>query len=130
MSQNEHLTDLEHAIGQLREQRRNWVRTLAAGAGHERGKTESAIESFLKCQTAIEALGRAIDDERKMCWMHRNPKRRRPAAANYRRRQDRLAEDGGACRSSSGITRRVLTAGQPSNKVYYFTPGSEDIDLK
>jgi hypothetical protein len=42
------------------------VKTLAAGAGHERGKTESAIESFLKCQTAIEAIGRAIDDERKI----------------------------------------------------------------
>jgi hypothetical protein len=54
----------ERALGQLREQRRNWVRTLAAGAGHERGKTESAIESFLKCQTAIEAVGRAIDGER------------------------------------------------------------------
>jgi hypothetical protein len=53
MIQNQHLTDLERALGQLREQRRNWVRTLAAGAGHERGKTESAIESFLKCQTAI-----------------------------------------------------------------------------
>jgi hypothetical protein len=60
------LTDLEQALGQLREQRRNWVRTLAAGPGHERGKTESAIESFLKCQTAIEAVGRAIDDERKI----------------------------------------------------------------
>jgi hypothetical protein len=59
MIQNQHLTDLEHALGQLREQRRNWVRTLAAGAGHERGKTESAIESFLKCQTAIDAVGRA-----------------------------------------------------------------------
>jgi hypothetical protein len=55
MIQNQHLTDLERALGQLREQRRNWVRPLAAGAGHERGKTESAIESFLKCQTAIEA---------------------------------------------------------------------------
>jgi hypothetical protein len=40
------------------------VKTLAAGAGHERGKTESAIESFLKCQAAIEAIGRAMDDER------------------------------------------------------------------
>jgi hypothetical protein len=65
MIQNQHLNDLEHAIGQLREQRRNWVKTLAAGAGHERGKTESAIESFLKCQTAIEAIERAVDDERK-----------------------------------------------------------------
>jgi hypothetical protein len=35
MIQNQYLTDLEHAIGQLREQRRNWVKTLAAGAGHE-----------------------------------------------------------------------------------------------
>jgi hypothetical protein len=66
MIQNQHLTDLEHTLGQLREQRRNWVRTLAAGPGHERGKTESAIESFFKCQTAIEAVGRAIDDERKI----------------------------------------------------------------
>jgi hypothetical protein len=66
MIQNQHLTDLEHTLGQLREQRRNWVRTLAAGPGHERGKTENAIESFLKCQTAIEAVGRAIDDERKI----------------------------------------------------------------
>jgi hypothetical protein len=65
MAQNQHLIDLEHAIDQLREQRRIWVKTLAAGAGHERGKTESAIESFLKCQTALEAIERAVDDERK-----------------------------------------------------------------
>ena len=74
MIQNQHLTDLEHALGQLREQRRNWVKTLAAGAGHERGKTESAIESFLKCQTAIDAVGRAIDDERKIVPEPSNPK--------------------------------------------------------
>ena len=74
MTQNQHLTDLERALGQLREQRRNWVRTLAAGAGHERGKTESAIESFLKCQTAIEAIGRAIDDERKIVPEASKPK--------------------------------------------------------
>ena len=74
MIQNRHLTDLERALGQLREQRRNWVRTLAAGAGHERGKTESAIESFLKCQTAIEAVGRAIDDERKVVPEESKPK--------------------------------------------------------
>jgi hypothetical protein len=74
MIQNQHLTDLERALGQLREQRRNWVRTLAAGAGHERGKTESAIESFLKCQTAIEAVGRAIDDERKIVPEASKPK--------------------------------------------------------
>ena len=64
----------ERALGQLREQRRNWVRTLAAGAGHERGKTESAIESLLKCQTAIEAVGRAIDDERKAVPEESKPK--------------------------------------------------------
>jgi hypothetical protein len=74
MIQNQHLTDLERALGQLREQRRNWVRTLAAGAGHERGKTESAIESSLKCQTAIEAVGRAIDDERKAVPEESKPK--------------------------------------------------------
>jgi hypothetical protein len=66
MIQNQHLTDLERALDHMREQRRNWVRTLAAGAGHERGKTENAIESLLKCQTAIDAVGRAIDDERKI----------------------------------------------------------------
>jgi hypothetical protein len=66
MIQNWHLIDLHHAIGQLREQRRNWVKTLVAGAGHERGKTESAIESFLKYQTAIEAIGREIDGEREV----------------------------------------------------------------
>jgi hypothetical protein len=74
MIQNQHLIDLERALGQLREQRRNWVRTLAAGAGHERVKTESAIESFLKCQTAIEAVGRAIDDERKVVLEKSKPK--------------------------------------------------------
>ena len=74
MIQNQHLTDLERALDHMREQRRNWVRTLAAGAGHERGKTESAIESFLKCQTAIDAVGRAIDDERKIVPEPSNPK--------------------------------------------------------
>ena len=54
MIQNQHLTDLERALGQLREQRRNWVRTLAAGAGHERGKMESAIESWV----FVESSGR------------------------------------------------------------------------
>jgi hypothetical protein len=49
-------------------------KNLAAGAGHERGKTESAIESFLKCQTAIDAVGRAIDDERKIVPEPSNPK--------------------------------------------------------
>jgi hypothetical protein len=49
-------------------------KTLAAGAGHERGKAESAIESFLKCQTAIEAVGRAIDDERKVVPEESKPK--------------------------------------------------------
>jgi methylmalonyl-CoA mutase cobalamin-binding subunit len=74
MIQNQHLTDLECALGRLREQGRNWIRMLAAGAGHERAKTESAIESFLKCQTAIEAVGRAIDDERKAVPEETKPK--------------------------------------------------------
>jgi hypothetical protein len=74
MIQNQHLTDLERALGQLREQRRNWASTLAAGAGHERAKTESAIESFLKCQTAFDAVGRAIDDERKAVPEESKPK--------------------------------------------------------
>jgi hypothetical protein len=37
-------------------------------------KTESAIESFLKCQTAIDAVGRAIDDERNVVAEESMPK--------------------------------------------------------
>jgi hypothetical protein len=80
MIQNQHLTDLERALGQLREQRRNWVRTLAAGAGHERGKTESAIESFLKCQRPSRRLeGQSTTSER-LCPRNRSRKRLRSAA--------------------------------------------------
>jgi hypothetical protein len=76
MSQ-EHIDDLKKSRAQLIEQRRALAKVLAGP--YDRGKTEQAHESahesaherahesaherFLELQVAIEAIGRAIDDE-------------------------------------------------------------------
>ena len=60
MSQ-EHIDDLKKARAQLIEQRRAFAKVLAGP--YDRGKTEQARERFLEIQVAIEAVGRAIDDE-------------------------------------------------------------------
>jgi hypothetical protein len=39
--------------------------------------TDVGIESFLKCKTAIEEVGKAIDDERKIVPEASNPKANR-----------------------------------------------------
>jgi hypothetical protein len=62
MEPNENLGDLERAIGQLREQRRSCVKTLATE--DQPARTTTAIEYLVKLQAAIEAIARAIEDER------------------------------------------------------------------
>ena len=58
---HEHIDDLKKSRAQLIEQRRALAKVLAGP--YDRGKTEQARERFLEIQVAIEAIGRAIDDE-------------------------------------------------------------------
>jgi hypothetical protein len=62
MEPNENLGDLERAIGQLRERRRTCVKTLATE--NQPAKTTTAIEYLVKLQAGIEAMAKAIEDER------------------------------------------------------------------
>jgi hypothetical protein len=58
---NENLHDLERAVGQLRK----CVKTLAVE--NQPGQAATSIEHLLKLQADIEAIGRAIEDQRWAC---------------------------------------------------------------
>jgi hypothetical protein len=64
MVPNEHLDDLERAVGQLRER----VTTLAVE--NQTGRATASIEYLVRLQAAVEAIGRTIEDAR---WARQGP---------------------------------------------------------
>jgi hypothetical protein len=61
MIQDKYVDDLEHARVHLRDARRAAAKILAVGK-----KTTGALESLVKLQAGIDAIARAIEDERKL----------------------------------------------------------------
>ena len=62
MAELDQVKMLKRAREELRKQRRSLAEALAGG--YKRGQTETHVELFTKIQAGIEAIGRAIDDER------------------------------------------------------------------
>jgi hypothetical protein len=59
----EHTDNLKKARAQLIGARRTFAQVLAGA--YERGKTEEVRERFVEIQAAIEAIDRAIEDEKR-----------------------------------------------------------------
>jgi hypothetical protein len=86
MIQDQYVDDLECARVHLREARRTAAKTLAVN--FQGKKTAGALEALVNLQAGIDAIGRAIEDERKLPDVTTQSTKRSESKGRYAEEED------------------------------------------